>query len=260
MQARRIRSSTALLSVLAVLTLAAPAFAVEILDDPMQIDERAAQLVQASNSLCWEMHRFHQQQPGYQQSYRAAKEVWSRTGDLRDALWAGPVETAVLNQRLAELNGLFAQVEKSVSTWGNGDRSSVALHGRPALRTIVTPGAEVDIPFIGGLRVGAPQVVVTEDGPPQLERRRLHPNSHGSRRSLERELAAVKVALTYLLEDAGVPAQTDSPAPDAPAATETAPRPPVPPPALGDPQKIVPSSTKEPADSTDKNPPATPES
>ena len=39
---------------------------------------------------------------------------------------------------------------------------------------------------------------MTEEGPPFLERRRLHPNSRGSKRSLERELAAVKDEVAVL--------------------------------------------------------------
>jgi hypothetical protein len=231
---------------LAVLTLAVPVFAVDIIDDPMQIDERATQLIQTSNSLCWEMHRFHQQQPDYRQSYRAAKEIWSRAGELRDALRAGPVETEVLTRQMTELNEIFTQIEKSLLKWGDGDRSLVAPNGGPGLRTVVVPGAEVDIPFVGGFRVGGPRVVVADDGPPQLERRRLHANSHGSKRCLERELAAVKVAIIYMLEDAGVTTDPNLPAQNAPAATGAVPQPPTPGAALGDPQKIAPPSTKKP--------------
>lgn len=242
-----IRATTMVAGLLAALTLATPVFAVDIIDDPMQIDERAVQLIQMSNSLCWEMHRFHQQQPDYRQSYRAAKEIWSRAGELRDALRAGPVETEVLTRQMTELNEIFTQVEKSLSKWGDGDRSLVAPNGGPGQRTVVDPGAEVDIPFIGGFRVGGPRVVVTDDGLPQLERRRLHPNSHGSKRCLERELAAVNVALSYMLEDAGVALEPNSPAPDGPAATGPVPQPPAPGSTLGEPQKIVPSTTKKPA-------------
>ncbi|MBI3863345.1 MAG: hypothetical protein HY290_15755 [Planctomycetia bacterium] len=249
MQTRRNGMSAAKAAggVLAVLMLAVPVFAVDIIDDPMQIDERAAQVVQATNSLCWEMHRYHQQQPDYRQSYRAAKEIWSRAGELRDALRAGrAVETEVLLRQVTEMNETFAQVEKTLSKWGPGDRSSAAPNGGPGQRTVVTPGAEIDIPFFGGVRVGGPQVVVTDDGPPQLERRRLHPNSRGSKRSLERELAAAKVALSYLVEDAGVSNQPNSAAPGAPAASGPVPQPPVPDSGLGEPQKIVPPSTKKP--------------
>ena len=233
------RVTTLAAGALTVWMLTAPAFAVDIIDDPMQIDERAAQLVQASNSLCWEMHRFHQQQPDYRQSYRAAKEIWSRAGEMRSALRAGPVETEVLIQQATELNEIFAQVEKTLATWGPGDRSSIPPNGGPGQRTIVTPGAEIDIPFVGGIRVGDPQVVVVDDGSPQLERRRLHPNSRGSQRSLEREMAAVKVAMNYLLEDAGATGQ-----PNAPASTGPVPEPPAP--GSGESQKINPPVTKKP--------------
>jgi hypothetical protein len=238
---------------LAALTLAGPVFAVDIIDDPMQIDERAAQLIQTSNSLCWEMHRFHQQQPDYRQSYRAAKEIWSRAGELREALRARPVETEALMRQITEMNEMFAQVEKTVSKWGTGDRSFVAPNNGPQQRLVVTPGAEIDIPFVGGVRVGRPQVVVADDGPPQLERRRLHPNSHGSKRSLERELAAVKVALSYLLEDATVNMEPNSDASGAPAATNAVPQAPAPDAALGDPQNIIPPSTKKPGAGSIRN-------
>jgi len=230
--------------VLAILMWAIPVFAVDILDDPLQIDERAAQLLQASNSLCWEMHRYHQQQPDYRASYRAAKEIWSRAGELRDGLRAGPVETETLVQQMTQMNETFVQLEKSLSKWGDGDRSLTPLDEGRGPRTVETPGVGVDIPFIG-VRVGGPRYVVTDDRPPQLERRRLHPNSRGSRRSLERELAAVKVALSYLLEDAGVTIEPTPAQPGAGAATGPVPEPPQPGPTSGDPVKIVPPSAKK---------------
>ncbi|MFN0053304.1 MAG: hypothetical protein ACKV0T_14065 [Planctomycetales bacterium] len=216
-------------SLLTVLMLVAPAAAVDIIDDPMQIDERAAQLLLTSNSLCWEMHRYHQQQPEYRQAYRQAKEIWSRSGELRDALRAGPIETEVLTLRMTEMNDLFSQLEKTVTKWGNGDRSSIDRNAGVEQRTIVTPGAEIEIPIIG-LRVGGPQVVVTDEGPPQLERRRLHPNSRGSKRSLQRELFGTKVALRYLLEDSGVAAELTPPEPGAENASGPEPSPLSPPP------------------------------
>lgn len=247
MRRNGLRTTTVVTGVLAAWTLAVPVFAVDVVDDPVQFDERAAQIIQTSNSLCWEMHRFHQPEPDYRQSYRMAKEIWSRAGELREALRAGPVETEVLTRQMSELNEIFTQVEKSLSKWQDGDRSLVAPDARPGQRTVVVPGDEVDIPFVGGFRVGGPRVVVTDDGRPPLERRRLHPNSHGSKRCLERELAAVKVAISYMLEDAGVAAPPNSPAVDAPATTGAVAVPPAPASRLVDPQKIASPSTKKPA-------------
>lgn len=227
--------------VLSAMMFAGPVLAVEIVDDPVQIDERAAQLVQTSNSLCWEMHRYHQQQPEFQQTYRQAKEIWTKAGELREALRAGPVETDQLMQQLTEIDETFGQVETTLLKWGNGDRSTVPNNSGPGQRTIVTPGTEVDLPLLS-IRVGRPQVVVTEDGPPQLERRRLHPNSPGSKRSLERELASVKVALDYLAEDAGMVVPPNATEADASATSKPVVEPPVPDPTLGDPQKIPPTA------------------
>jgi len=240
---------------LLTMTAATPGWAVDILDDPLQIDERAAQIVQTSNSLCWEMHRYHRQQPDYAQAYRTAKDIWSRAGEMRDALRAGPVETETLMQQVAQMNDNFRQLEQTLTKWGDGDRSSVPMNGGPGTRTIVTPGVAVNLPFIGV--VGSPRVAVVDDdddGPPALIRRRVHPNSHGSKRSLERELAAVKVAVGYLVEDAGVSGQ---PLPPAPGPASPSPAGPVPNPpeagdtkpagpALGEPVKIGPKSAKKP--------------
>jgi hypothetical protein len=240
--------------VLAVLMCARPVLAVDVLDDPVQIDERAAQLLQTSNSLCWEMYRYHQAQPEYRAMYRAAKDIWARVGELRGALRAGPVETEALVQQVAQMNETFAQLEKTLSKWGDGDRSQVPAAGGGGQRTVVTTGGVgVDVPFVG-VRIGGPRYVVTDDGLPQLERLRLHPNSPGSRRSLERELAAVKVALQYLQEDAGIAVDPNGPAPGAaPAATSPGaagpvPQPPDPGPdtTLGEPEKISPPSAKKP--------------
>jgi hypothetical protein len=233
--------------VLAVLMCARPAFAVDVLDDPVQIDERAAQLLQTSNSLCWEMYRYHQAQADYRAMYRAAKDIWSRAGELRQALRTGPVETEALGQLVAQMNETFGQLEKTLSRWGDGDRSQVPLAGGGGPRTVVTTGGVgIDVPFVG-VHVGGPRYIVTDDGVPQLERLRLHPNSPGSRRSLERELAAVKVALKYLQEDAGMAGETNAPgpAPAAPDASGPVPQPPDPDTTLGEPEKISPPSAKK---------------
>jgi len=238
--------TAAVVTVLAVLTLAVPVSAVDIVDDPMQIDERATQLIQTSNSLCWEMHRHHMQKPDYREAYGAAKELWTQASQLRDGLRAGPVETEVLIQNAKQMNILFTQVEKSVSKWEPGDLSQVAANSGWRPRMIVAPGVEVEIPFVG-IRVGGGQRVVTsDDNPPQFERRRLHPNSEGSKRNLERELAAVKVAMSYLLEDAGVTTSPNSPTtsatPDSGPVPPLAPKPDA---GLGVPQKVAPSATKK---------------
>jgi hypothetical protein len=239
---------------LAILGLSRTGFAVDILDDAVQMDDRVAQVVQASNALCWEMYRYHQQNPDYTQGYRAAKQLWSRAGGLRDALRAGPVETEAFVQEVAQINELFSQIEKTVSTWGDGDRTPLlANNGRnpPPDRSprVVDPGVSVNLPLVGGVQLGRPRMVVTEDGQATLERRRLHPNSRGSKRSLEREVASLKVAVSYLVEDSGVTADT-APATGSPA------KGPVPNPPeeneLGEPQKIVPPSAKKPVPAPDR--------
>jgi|GEM_PF-2754047 len=253
-----IRTATAVGGFLVTLAVSTPVWAVDILDDPLQIDERAAQVVQTSNSLCWEMHRYHRQQPDYTQAYRTAKDIWARAGDIRAAVQAGPMETETLLQQTSQINDGFKRLEQMLSKWGDGDRSLVPMNGVPGTRTVVTPGYAVDLPFIGV--VGSPRVAVVEDDdvPGALARRRLHPNSHGSRRSLERELAAVKVAVNYLLEDAGVTGQTLPPAPSPASSAGPVPNPPdagdTSPagPDLGEPVKIGPKSAKKPGGVTQK--------
>src|SRR4029077_18129659 len=110
---------TKIACVLAVWGLAGSALAVDIVDDPAQIDERAAQIVQTANSLCWEMHRYHRQQPDYAQAYRTAKDVWARAGELRDALLARPVETEALMQQVTTMNENFRQLEQTLAKWGD---------------------------------------------------------------------------------------------------------------------------------------------
>lgn len=237
---------------LLTMTAATPVFAVDILDDPLQIDERAAQIVQTSNSLCWEMHRYYRQQPDYAQAYRTAKDVWSRAGDIRAALSAGPVETEALMEQTAQINESFKRLDQMLAKWGDGDRSSIPMNGLPGTRTIVTPGVSVNLPFVGV--VGSPRVAVVEDDdvPPALLRRRVHPNSHGSKRSLERELAAVKLAVAYLVEDAGLSGQPQPPAPAPASSAGPVPNPPdagdtnPAGPDLGEPVKIGPKSAKKP--------------
>ena len=207
-----------------VLCLPGSACAVEILDDPIQIDERVSQLVQTSNSLSWELYRYHQQQPDYAESYRAVKQLWTDASQIQADLRSGPVETESLQQKVVGMNQTFAQVAATLSKWGPGDQSSVPATSGTVQREVVAPGVGIDVPFVG-IRIGGPDVVVTTDATPKLERRRLHPNAHGSKRSLERELESVRVSLDDLAEDAGVtiddqtaaaPVTKDTVAPPAP--------------------------------------------
>jgi hypothetical protein len=239
----------AIAGAMAVLGLGRSAQAVDIVDDPVQIDERAAQIVQTSNSLCWEMYRYHQQKPDYLQAYRTAKDLWRQAGALRATLLNGPMETEVLNQQVSQMNDSFVRLDQFLSKWGDGDRSALAMNGGPTSRTVVTDGVVVDLPLIG-VQVGGPRYEVIEDGPPALQRRRLHPNSHGSKRSLEREMASVKLAMSNLLEDTGVSdtGVSGNPPPPAPGVTPSGPVPQPPPdddnPKLEKPVKVVPRGGK----------------
>ncbi len=237
--------SRTLIGLIAALTLSTSVYAVDIVDDAVQIDDRAAQVLQASNSLCWEMHRYHQKQPDFAQTYRSAKAIWSQAGEIRDALRAGPLETDALLQRLNAMNDTFQQLEATLSKWGNGDRSQIPNNSGPTQRTVVTQGTAVDLPLLG-IHVGRPQVYVEEDDTPQLLRQRLHPNSPGSKRSLEREIAATKVALGYLLEDANVVAPPNTAAPEADASAATSPTPEPPPDTTLEKTQPVPAKSKKP--------------
>jgi hypothetical protein len=247
------RTAAAMGGLLVSLAMPAISHGVEIIDDPLQIDERAAQIVATSNSLCWEMYRYHRQQPNYNEAYRTAKDLWSLGVGLRDALRAGPLENDALAQQTARINELTDRVEKLMAPWGDGDRSVLPMNAGVSTRTVMTPGVSVDIPFIG-VQVGSPRLAVVEDGPPLLERRRLHPNSRGSRRSLEREFAALRTAVAFLNEDAGVSVAAPggstpiSPAPagTTPSGNGPVPQPPDAGPVLGDPVKIVPPAAGKP--------------
>src|SRR5262245_28094401 len=243
MQTRRrgMTAFTAVGGIMAVLAVAGTGFAVDIIDDPIQIDERAAELVQTSNSLCWEMHRYHQQNPEFPQAYRAAKQVWSQATALRDALRAGPMESQVLAQQVAQINDNLMQVENSLAKWGDGDRSQVAMNNGGTPRTVLAPRVGVSVPFVG-VQVGGPRYVVTEDGPPTLQGRRLHPNSRASKKSLDRELTGVRTAVNYLMEDAGVSVDSNAPTPVNPGGKVPTPQPPDA--GLGEPVKVLPPSAK----------------
>lgn len=222
-----------------------------ISDDPVHLDELAGSLLQVSNALCWEMHRYHRQQPDFSAAYRPAKEIWTMAGALRDGLRSGPVDDRDVVSQVAKMNELFATIEKTCAGWGDGIRS--ANPAEPVEeRAVVVPGSgvDVDIPLLfgGGIRVGrSPRMVVAEPAVPAVPRRAFHPNARGSKRSLERELASVRTALGYLTEDSGaVPPNADSSAPNPPR--------PMPPdtnadknsgPALAPPTKIVPSANRK---------------
>jgi hypothetical protein len=174
------------------------------------------------------MYRYHQQQPGYAEAYKGAKAIWAQAGELRAALASGPVETDALVQRASEMNQAFTDLQKSVAQWGPGDRSQLATTGGGEPRTVVRPGVAVNIPFVG-LQVGGGDVVVEEDPVSPLQRLRVHPNSHGSKRALEREFAALKVAISYLQEDAQITSPATATSPTlAPADSDPVPQPPTP--------------------------------
>lgn len=198
--------------------------AVDILDDPVQIDERVTQLIQASNSLCWEINRYHQQKPDYSDTYRAAKQIWTDATQIQADLRTSTVETEILQQKVVAINQTFAGLADSLSKWGPGDQSNVPTSNITATREVVAPGVGISVPFVG-IQIGAPDVVVQTETSPQLQRRRLHVNAHGSKRSLERELDSVRMAVSNLAEDAGVP--FEEPAQDIPAINNT-PAPPAP--------------------------------
>jgi hypothetical protein len=164
-------------------------------------------------------------------------------------LRAGAVESADAAERVARMGETFTVIDRNAAKWRDGVRPADPMAERRGVVVRQGTGVAVDIPFIG-VRVGRPDVIVEEDAQPQMERRRYHPNARGSKRALERELAGVKTALSYLTEDTGV---VSGPAPSPNAAPPT----PQPPdetrtgPALRPPQKITPSgarkSTPEPA-------------
>src|SRR5262245_31401932 len=107
---------------IAVWLAGAPARAVEILDDPTHLDELAAAVQQTSNSLCWEMYRYHQIEPDFKETYRAAKDLWSEAGALRDALRAGAVESADAAERAARMAEAFTVVDRNAAKWRDGVR------------------------------------------------------------------------------------------------------------------------------------------
>jgi hypothetical protein len=206
------------------------AFAVDVLDDPIQIDDRLNQVIQTSNSLSWEMYKYHQAKPDFMDNYRAAKQLWTQATQIQEALRSGPFETEALQQRAIEMNQAFSQLQANLAKWGPGDQSSLPMAGGVTQREVVAPGVGINVPFVG-LQIGGGDVIVTEDGPPQLKRIRLHQNARGSKRSLERELESLRISLNYLAEDAGVATDnlTDTAAPQQPAANgKPTPRPPTP--------------------------------
>lgn len=191
------------------------AFAVEILDDPAHFGDLSAAAMQTSNALCWELHRYHQQQPEYAVLYRDAKEIWNQAGALNNALQMGPVETAIANQQVARMSELLANIEKGMSKWGDGVRPAPPAQVVERRNMVVTPGVGVNVPFFGGFRIGTPRVAVAEDVvvSAPTNQRAIHPNGHGSRRSLERQLSLLKIAVANLTEDLGVPAVAPPPSP-----------------------------------------------
>jgi len=203
-------SMRALVFGLLVWGLAKPVIAVDVLDDPQQIDERLTQVIQASNSLCWEMYRYHQAKPDFRDTYKMTKDLWLKAVQTRDMLrTGGPMETQFLVQQVNDINAMTGNLETTLSKWGDGDRSSLV----PGVtqQTVIDRGVGVNVPFVG-IRVGGAPTVVTEEVFPATQPGRMHPNSHGSKRSLEREFAAMKVAVSYLVEDAGITGQTPTPA------------------------------------------------
>lgn len=200
--------------------------AAEIVDDPRHIAELAAYANQTSNSFCWELHRFHQQQPDYPIVYRDAKEIWNLSAQLRDQLQLGPSNTPEIGQQVARMNALYGEIEKLTAKWGDGVRPAPLPGENVERRVVVRPGPGVNVPYLG-FRISAPRVGIAEEVIVPAAPRVHHPNSRGSRRSLERELFAVKTSLSYLTEDVG-PVQVVNQLPVAPPAEAIPPRPEIP--------------------------------
>src|SRR5262249_23725705 len=140
----------------------------EPLDDPAQIDEMAGAVQRTSNSLCWEMHRFHQEKPNFTDAYREAKDLWGMAGTLRDALRSGRIGPATLNDQVARMNEALVRVEKGLADWGDGVRPPLSLdQGQPV---VVSPGGvDVEVPLLfGGIRVQRPSRMVIADPGPSL--------------------------------------------------------------------------------------------
>jgi len=227
--------SFAILGMLALIAQAAPLQAAdfEVLDDPAQVDEMAGGVQRTLNLLCWEMHHFHRDKADFADLYRSAKDLWSMSGTLRDALRAGTVDPATLNDQVARMNEALTKVEKGLAGWGDGVRPPLPTNPDEARTVVVGPSpVDVEVPLLfgGAIRVGGPTRMVVADAPP-LPRRRFHPNAHGSKRALDRELAGVRTAMNYLIEDTGAdlpvpnatasPSASPTPAPPAPMPPET---------------------------------------
>lgn len=238
----------------------APVFADEfqVLDDPAQIDELTGNVQRTSNSLCWELYRYHRDKPDYADAYRQAKEVWGMAGTLRDALRAGTVDPATLNDQVMRMNETLTRFEKGTAGWGDGVRPGLSTNpaDQPPRSVVVSPSpVNVDIPLLfgGSINVGGGSRMVVADAPPDLPRRRFHPNAHGSRKALDRELAQVRFAMNNLLEDTGSAPTTGS-SPSDPPAAKPSPAPPTPNPPdsnAGPTLKISPPSAKK-VDTTKK--------
>jgi hypothetical protein len=228
--------SAALAAALALTTFAR-AGAQDVIDDPVHLDSLAAAAQQTSNALCWELHRYHRNQPGFAETYRAAKEYYNQAGALREALRAGGMTNAAAAERAVKLNDLFVTVEKGLANWGDGQRpanepasSPAGTPAGPPRIAVRTPrgGVRVDVPFVG-VRVEAPNVSIGEPeavvAGPTLERRAWHKNARGSRRSLEREFLRARLSLDDLLEDTGVVMAPAGGAAEQPAPQKIAPPP-----------------------------------
>lgn len=178
----------------------------EPVEDPVHFDEMAALVQSRANSLCWEMHRFHRHQPDFAETYRLAKEVWALSGSLRDLLRSGPVDATTVAQQAQRVSEVFNQVEQRAARWEASPPAEPVGIPVEERGVVVTPraGLDIDVPFFG-LRLGNPGGVVVREETRlrMLERRRPHVNARGSTRSLQRELDATKIAVSYLNEDAG---------------------------------------------------------
>ncbi len=208
----------------------------EVLDDPAQVDELAGVVQRTGKSLCWELHRFHRDKPDFNEAYKQAREVWGMSGMLRDALRAGNVDPATLNDQVLRMNDALTRFEKGTANWGDGVRPGISTPDEPKTVVVAPSPVNVEVPLLFGGSIsvgGGSRMVVADPAPSNLPRKRFHPNAHGSRRALDRELATVRFAMNNLLEDTGavptagaVPSDSAAPAGAKPTPTPPAPNPP----------------------------------
>ncbi len=89
------------------------------------VDHLALSVMRRANSVCWEMYRHYQYEPGFRRTYRGAYEMLKTAEYIHELVHHGGRRSRVAHE-IEELDKLFHEIQRAVRNW---PRPGEDLHG-----------------------------------------------------------------------------------------------------------------------------------